>query len=301
MERRNFIKSTGAVALGLAAAGCMGGDETEATETGNPTDAAAEQSTATSTETAEMTESTETSQETETSEETEGMSDLDLDGGIGETPEGLEVTSQQLYQENGEVGVRGTVENTGDQLYESVEAEVVLQDDAGEILYEFIDEEEEAETNRLEPGASWDFDVVFEEAQMAEVTSYTINLDGDVAQTTADEGTSTESFDIAGEVSDDTDPNFEVTSHTFERSGQTAQVSGTVENTGNETAQSVEVSVTLYDAEDNEIDIFTNSTEEEQDIAELAPGDTWDFTVEFSDVDMQNVGRYVVSVDSDIV
>ncbi|WP_162562584.1 FxLYD domain-containing protein [Salinigranum rubrum] len=296
MERRKFVKAAGVATVALGTAGCLGGESSEASETGTSpsTEAGTDQPTETSTE-----QPAEGS--TETGEANEDMNDLDIDGVIGDSPEYLEVTSQELYQENGEVGVRGTVENTGDQPYESVEVEVVVHDDAGDVLYEFIDEKEEAQRGSLAAGESWQFDVVFEEAQMSEVTEYTVNVEGDLAQTAGDEGTATEELDIDGAVADDTDPNFEITSHTFERSGETAQVSGTIENTGDETAQSVEVSVTLYDAQDNEIDVFTNATEEEQDVSELAPGDTWDFTVQFSDVDMQNVGRYVVSVDSDLI
>ncbi|WP_380680326.1 FxLYD domain-containing protein [Salinigranum sp. GCM10025319] len=288
MERRKFVRTTGVAAVGLVTAGCLGGETDETTQTST------ERSTESNTE-----QPAEGS--TATGESNEEIGDLDIDGRIGDTPEHLEVTGQELYRTNGEVGVRGTVENTGDQPYESVEVAVVLHDDAGDVLVEFIDEKEEEETGRLDAGGTWEFDVVFEEAQLSEVTEYEVNLDGDLAQTAGDEGSAAEELDIDGEIGDDTDPDFEITSHAFQRAGETAQVSGTIENTGNETAQSVEVSVTLYDAQDNEIDVFTNSTEEEEDISELAPDETWDFTVQFSDVDMQNVGRYVVSVDSDII
>ncbi len=296
MQRRKFVKAAGVATVALGTAGCLGGESSEASETGTPpsTESGTGQSTEAGTEQA-------AEGSTATGEASEDTGDLDIDGVIGDSPDNLEVTNQELYQQNGEVGVRGTVENTGDQPYEAVEVEVVVHDDAGDVLYEFIDEKEEAQRGSLGAGESWQFDVVFEEAQMSEVTEYTVNVEGDIAQTAGDEGTATEELDIDGAVADDTDPNFEITSHTLERSGETAQVSGSIENTGNETAQSVEVSVTLYDAQDNEIDVFTNATEEEQDISELAPGDTWDFTVQFSDVDMQNVGRYVVSVDSDLI
>jgi uncharacterized membrane protein len=296
MERRKFVKAAGAATIALGTTGCLGGESTTASETGTPP--------STETDTNQSTgEGTEQPAEgsTETGEASENIEDLDIDGVVGESPEYLEVTSQELYQENGEVGVRGTVENTGDQPYESVEVEVVVQDDAGDVLYEFVDEKEEVQRGSLAAGESWQFNVIFEEARLSEVTEYTVTVEGDLAQTAGDEGTATEELDVDGEIADDTDPNFEIRSHTFERSGETAQVSGTVENTGNETAQSVEVSVTLYDTQDDEIDVFTNSTEEEQDVSELSPGETWDFTVQFADVDMQNVGSYVVSVDSDLV
>lgn len=182
MHRRNFIKAAGSVAGGLAIAGCSGQSGSGSNESGaeghsNGTDESAMGNESAGNDSAGN----------ESAAGTDG-DDLDLDGEIGDSPDGLEVTNHELYQTNGEVGLRGTVENTGEQAYESVEAEVTLQDDQGEVLYEFIDETEEAQTTSLPAGESWDFDVVFEEAKMAEVTNYTINLDGDVAQTVGDEG-----------------------------------------------------------------------------------------------------------------
>ncbi|WP_168191261.1 DUF3426 domain-containing protein [Haloprofundus sp. MHR1] len=117
----------------------------------------------------------------------------DVDGEItDDSDENLEVTERELYESNGEVGLRGTIENVGDTAYEFVEVEVTLQDDQGEVLVEFIDETEEEEIDRLEPGETWEFDVVFEEAQMEEVSSYSIGVDGDLAETTgSDNGTNT--------------------------------------------------------------------------------------------------------------
>ena len=282
MERRKFIKTSGAVSAGILVAGCIGGDESEATEVADVTDT-------TSTTTTE----TETDTETESETDTETDDPLDIDGEVGESVQGLEVTNRELYRTNGAVGLRGTVENVGNRTFEYVEAEVTLQDDQGEILYEFIDETEEADVANFTPDDTWDFDVVFEEAQMAEVTNYTIDLDGVVVQTT--------DVDIEGQIADDTDPNFEIVSYSFSRSGENGRVTGEIRNAGDETANSVEVSVTLYDAEDNQIDIFTNSTEEEEDIDQIAPGETWNFDVRFTDIDMQNVGYYVISVDSDLI
>lgn len=277
MERRKLLQSIGTLSAGIALTGCMGGNSDEAASTESVTGTDTEAGTGTG-----------------TAETTSGDA-FDLDGSLGDSPDGLEVTSRKLYETNGEVGLRGTVENTGEQPYESIEVEVTLQDDKGEVLYEFIDETEEAATETFSPGASWQFEVIFEEAKMDEVTNYTINLNGDVAQSTGDEP------QLDGEVAEDTDPNFEIVAHEFSRSGESASVTGEIKNTGDETANSVEVSVTLFDEEDNEIDVFTNSLEEEQDRSEIAPGDTWQFDVQFTDVDMQNVGYYRVSVDSDLV
>jgi archaellum component FlaG (FlaF/FlaG flagellin family) len=301
MDRRKFLKATGTVAGGLTLAGCGGqsggANETEAVTNETTTDAGT---------TATGNETTATGNES-AGNESGALADWDVDGELGDSPEGLEVTNDELYQTNGEVGLRGTVENTGSTPYESVEAEVTLQDDQGEILYEFIDETEEADTSSLPAGESWQFQVVFEEAQPGEVASYTINLDGDVAQTAGDEGNESAGNESAagdvldGEIADDTDPNFEILSHEFSRSGDSASVTGEIENTGDETANSVEVSVTLFDEQDNQIDIFTNSLEEENDVNQIAPGDTWQFDVQFTDVDMANVGYYRVDVDSDLV
>ncbi|MFC6723708.1 FxLYD domain-containing protein [Halobium palmae] len=304
MHRRQLLKTTGALAGGLGLAGCGGQSGSEATETEAVTDTEAAATTASGNETTTMGNET-------TGNESTGTTDgdiSDIDGELGDSPPGLEVTGRELYETNGEVGLRGTVENTGNGEYATVEAEVTLQDDQGEILYEFIDESEEAQTASLPPGESWQFDVLFEEAQMAEVTSYTITLDGDAdgAGGTGNESAGNETGNqsagvLDGEVDEDTDPNFEILSHQFSRSGESASVTGEIENTGDETANSVEVSVTLFDEEDNEIDVFTNSLEEEEDVDQIASGETWQFDVQFTDVDMQNVGYYRVSVDSDLV
>lgn len=284
MERRKFVKLSGIASAGLLTAGCMG-DGDQATATGDVTDT-----------------TTTTDAEAADAETTGTDDDLpDIDGELGDSPEGLDITNRELFRTNGEVGLRATVENVGNRTYEYVEAEVTLQDDQGEILYEFIDETEEDDIRNLAPGDTWDFRVVFEEAQMNEVTNYTINLDGDVAQTTGDEGAD-DGLDIDGEIADDTDPNFEIVSHDFTRlNPNEGRVTGEIRNTGDETANSVEVSVTLYDAQDDQIDIFTNSLEEEEDVNQIAPDETWNFDVRFTDIDMQNVGYYVVSVDSDLV
>ncbi|MDS0297271.1 DUF3426 domain-containing protein [Halogeometricum sp. S1BR25-6] len=113
---------------------------------------------------------------------------LDIDGEIlDDSPAGLEVTDRELYQNESAVGLQGTVSNTGDVPYENVQVQVTLQDDQGEVLYEFIDEAETEATQTLAAGSEWQFDVVFEEANMEEVSSYTIELDGDEAESPGDE------------------------------------------------------------------------------------------------------------------
>lgn len=177
--RRKFIKTASVATLGGITAGCTGGDGDEATETADPD------------------EDTDTPAGTETgtaeTEATGTVDDLDLDGEVSEdSAEGLTVTDRELYRTNGEVGLRGTVENTSDRPYAYVQAEVTLQDDQGEVLYEFIDETEQEGTVNLPAGETWQFDVVFEEAQMAEVTGYTITLDGTRPPETATDETATD-------------------------------------------------------------------------------------------------------------
>jgi hypothetical protein len=280
MNRRTFLKATGGTSLLGLAAGCLGGEEGEATETANP-DATTSGTTTDGT-------------TTESDETTEDGDQQDIDGEVGESPQALSVASRELYRTDGEVGLRATVENTGDEAFHYVEAEVTLQDDQGEVLYEFIDETEEEQIERLAPGDSWQFDVVFQEAQMAEVRTYTIDLEG----YRADEN---EAFDgVVGEV-DQQDPNLEITSHNLTRQQSTAFVSGTIRNVGDESIDSVEVSVTLYDDDNEELFDFDDTVEEEADVAKLPPGQAWSFRVTFEDADMKKVGRYVVSADSDLV
>ncbi|MDS0296047.1 FxLYD domain-containing protein [Halogeometricum luteum] len=176
MFRRKFVKAAGATMVGGLLAGCSGSSG-GSTETGTGS--------ATGTETTDgMGEGT-----TEGSGTGTGSGDaLDIDGEILEdSPPGLEVTDRELYQNASAVGFRGTVSNTGDVPYENVQVQVTLQDDQGEVLYEFIDEAETEATQTLAPDSEWEFDVVFEEANMAEVANYTIELDGDRAESPGDE------------------------------------------------------------------------------------------------------------------
>ncbi|MBX0294854.1 FxLYD domain-containing protein [Haloarcula nitratireducens] len=292
MDRREFVKSVSGTALLGATAGCLGGGEGgEATETaGAGGESGGSTQTATDTETATAEEET----GTETEEEGTAGQTGDIQGEVNDTPQGLSVTNHELYQQNGEVGLRATVENTGDEPFAYVEAEVTLQDDQGEVLYEFVDETEEDQITQLATGKTWQFDVTFEEAQLSEVRKYVIDLEGDVAneQTSFD--------DIVGEA-DQQDPNLEITSHRLTRRESTTYVEGTIRNVGSEAVESAEVSVTLYDDSDQELTDFNDTVEEENDVQQLAPGQVWDFQVQFTDVDMQNVARYVVSVDSDLV
>lgn len=94
----------------------------------------------------------------------------------------LEVISHNTYRTAEGSGVMGVIENTGSDTYTLVEVEVVVYDDGGDVLYEFIDETEEEEIDGLfRPGERWRFNVEFEEADFSEVTSYTITVEGALA------------------------------------------------------------------------------------------------------------------------
>ena len=168
MNRRTLLTTASGIALTGLSAGCLSGSQ--GTGTGTP-------DTDTTAETAETTDATETTTGADETTTSDGDS-VDIEGELADAPTALEVTSRELYETDGEVGLRGTVENAGDETYKWVEAEVTLQDDQGDVLYEFIDESEEELTEGLEPGETWEFDVVFEEAEMADVRTYTLDLEG---------------------------------------------------------------------------------------------------------------------------
>jgi hypothetical protein len=150
--RRRFLTTVSGIALAGVSAGCLGGGQDASTET-----------------------TTSDGATTEANETT--TAGADVEGEIADAPTALEVTNRELYSTDGEVGLRGTIENTGDEAYQWVEAEVTLQDDQGDALYEFVDESEEELTQGLKPGKTWQFDVVFEEADMADVRTYTLDLE----------------------------------------------------------------------------------------------------------------------------
>jgi hypothetical protein len=170
MDRRKFIKGVGTVAGSAAIAGCMGGESGEATDaepdasgnnTGNATGGG-------------------------TGAAGDARSDfLELEGEISaDSAGGLEVVERNLYATANGTGLVGTVENTGDQPYEFVEVNVTMYDDADEVLYEFLDETEEAEIDGIfEPGERWNFNVRFQEVNnLSEIVRYTVLVNGDVAE-----------------------------------------------------------------------------------------------------------------------
>jgi hypothetical protein len=300
MRRRRFIEGAGATGLAGLIAGCIGGQGPGDTGTESPADAGTESPADAGTEAPAGTESpteTDAGTETGTGNETEtgtGTADggSDVTGTVEDTEDDLEVTNHELYETGGEVGLQGTIQNTGDHAYGYVDVEVTLQDDQGDVLYEFIDETEEADVSRLEAGSEWQFDVVFEEAQMSEVTEYSLDVDGYLVPD-AD-------WDVTGDI-DNQDENVEIlTSHLTRQESRTV-VLGTIKNVGEEAAENVEVNVTLYDDDDNELFDFNDTVEKEEEEQRLAPGTIWNFSVVFDDVDMQEVARYVVTANSELV
>ena len=181
MQRRTFLRSTSVATLGITLlAGCgspgpspddgdgteteLGGGETE-TEMGGETET-------------EMGGETETEMGGET--ETEMGGDLDLDGMVGEVPEGIEVSNTALGRTDGSARVTGVVENTGDQAFEEVEVQATLLDDNDEILGQFFHDTEQAEVSSLEPGQQWEFSIDFPEEDLEDAASYRIDVDTEI-------------------------------------------------------------------------------------------------------------------------
>jgi hypothetical protein len=273
----------------------MGGEGPGADESPEPTDAPQEGTPTDSPIEAEGTptdtpadEESPTETETESPSQGDDLDDVDVE--VVDAEENLEVTDYGLYRAESAVGLRGTIENTGEQAYEYVQVEVTLQDDQGDLLYEFVDETETETVSTIQPGDEWEFDVVFEEAEMSAVTDFSIAVDG---YPTGE----TDFGDIEGEV-DQQEADLDITSHHLTRQESRTFVTGTVRNTGDAAVETVDVSVTLYENETNELADFTRSVEEDAERTRLTPGEVWEFRVEFDDVDLDTVGRYVVTARS---
>ena len=224
-----------------------------------------------------------------------------VDGTVdGDGPDGLSVAAHELYRGDDGLGLRGSVENTGDGTYGYVEAEVTLRDDRGVPLAEFADEEERPVA--LEPGDEWAFDVPLDGADAGAVAGYTVSLDAAPGDMLGDDRAT--NADLYGEV-DEFDPAVEVTDHRLEGRNAArmcgcadARVEGTVENVGRAPIESVEASVTVYDAAGAELDRPTATVEEGEDADRLAPGERWEFRVPLGDVDLGAMARYVVGVEA---
>lgn len=208
MQRRKFVKATSIAALGGLTAGCMGNggdggdggaeptdtpepdDTPELTDTPEPTDTPEATDTPEPTDTAEPTDTTEPG----TEETTAGAGEIE--GTVGETPEGIEVTSTSFEsQGDGNATITGVIENTGDQTYEELEVQATLFDDNDEVLGQFFHNTEEAEAGDLtpfEPGDQWEFTVEFESADLSSVIRYRVDVDAEIDDSVFDVGERTE-------------------------------------------------------------------------------------------------------------
>lgn len=293
MFRRRFLAGVAGSAVAGLTAGCVG-ESGRATEAGG---GAASGTTARGSATG--TDPTGAAAAGEATSTGEG-SVPDVDGTVGEDgPAGLSITAHDLYRDGDGIGLRGSVENTGDGAYGYVEAEVILRDDRGVPLAEFVDEGERPVA--LGPGDEWAFDVALDGADASAIAGYTVSLDAAPDDLLGDDRA--ENADLYGEV-DEFDPAIEVTDHRLEGRNAAricgcadARVEGTVENVGRAPIESVEASVTVYDAAGAELGRPT-ATVEERDAGRLAPGGAWEFRVPLGDVDLGAMARYVVGVES---
>ena len=249
---------------------------------------------------------------TDTAEQTETETGdvVDLTEVIGGAPSGIQVTNTQLNRvDQGDAGARvtGVVENTGNNTYEELEIQATLFDDTDDVLGTYFDNTERAEAENvapLEPGEQWEFSVDFPRADLGNAVRYRLDVDAEIDNQVYDpaDGTGTPSAyaGIGAEVDDNTDPNFQIVSNALAPVDGTPTVSGEVKNVSSETANSVEVEITLYGSNNNEIGVFTSTLQEDAQTSQIPPGEVWQFVVPLEGVDMQNVERYVISVDSDL-
>lgn len=159
MHRRTFLRKTTVLTAGIAGlAGCGSPDA--------PADGAENG----------------TGPEDEPGAETGPGGAADVEGMVGETPDGVQVSNTQLQLSGGEAVVTGTVENTGDQAIEEVEVQVTLLDDNDEPIGQFFHDTDQAEVESIEPGATWDFSVSFPEEDLEDAASYRIDADTSIDQ-----------------------------------------------------------------------------------------------------------------------
>ena len=278
-----MLKAAGATTFAGLTAGCIGALGPGDSETESPTDTDTETETESPTDADTETE-TETESPTETPEQEET---LDVDGEVVDTPDGLNVVEHELYRTDEGIGARGTVENTGDRAYGYIDVEVTLQNDKGGSRYEFVDVNRGDGSSVLDPGDEWQFDVVLQEAQTAEPTGYTVDVDGYAPS----EANVESEFDQG-------DSNLEFVSSYFLREGRTASVVGAIRNVGEEDVESIDVTVTLYENETTSLADVTRTVESDADVERMGSDEVWDFRVEFSDVDLDSVARYVVTAEA---
>jgi len=112
-------------------------------------------------------------------------------------------------------------------------------------------------------------------------------------------GTTTAGVPDLDEMLGETPEGIEVSNTELTRDFEQIQVTGTVENTGDQTFDEVEVAVTLLDDNDELIGQFFHDTEEAE-VESLEPGAQWDFTVDFPAEDAEDAARYRIDVDTTI-
>ena len=86
--------------------------------------------------------------------------------------------------------------------------------------------------------------------------------------------------------------NIVVSEYSSDAAQSVAVVRGVARNTGASPLEGCGVSVTFYDYQGNELDVFSSSCKR------LEPGENWNFTVELKGQDAWKVGRYSLSTFS---
>ena len=156
MDRRKFIKASGAVAASLAAAGCMGGNEGTGNQGGGPGEA---------------------------NQNDQGDNPIvpqepgwfGIDGGVYEeqAADNLKITQHSLYRTSEAFGVQGTVKNTGTQPYTRVVAHARLlnanDEEIGSFRTVFGDKDQQEAFDDLAPGEKLRFDIRFKNTNPSEV------------------------------------------------------------------------------------------------------------------------------------
>lgn len=175
MNRRTFVAATGATLASIGLAGCTGGNGADESE--NVTDDGGADSGAGG-----------------NGGDTNDDFDLwSIDGDLGESvSEHVTVDSHMTFQTAENVGVTGVIKNTSGQALDHVEVEVTLND-GDTLIGEFVDTNDE-EVEYLGAGKEWRFWVTFDDEELTEQTSYTIEVDAEVADDTgtgAENGTAT--------------------------------------------------------------------------------------------------------------
>ena len=159
MDRRKFLKASGALAAVSAAAGCtsgLGGNEGTGTQGGGPGEA---------------------------NQSDQGDNEIvpqdpgwfGVEGGIYEKEAGnnLKVTQHSLYRTPDAFGVQGTVKNTGNEPYTLVTAHARLTGANDEVVGSwrtvFGDKDQQEAFDDLAPGEKLQYDIRFTETNPSEV------------------------------------------------------------------------------------------------------------------------------------